>query len=477
MSQSELLEVVLPRVNVATLTAAENLLAALSHVGGFSLELAATREARRFLVRAPDPAVAQDIAAQLGVAYPQAALRRLDGERQPDDDPARRRPEEQCAACALVLRNPPYLPLRTFKDEEADPVLGLLGALGDLPVGWRRLAQLLLCPAPDDWCRPYLRLAVEHPLAAERVAAQADTSLTSVYLLGGCWRRARSRCRPISGTPCATGCTSACSRAPYWRVGPHSSGCCAACASGRSIARSSCRRSSAASPIMRSSASRSSRRRACRRPRWSGAWSGSPPPIANTVWGPATASCRVGCGRLHELRPLLGRSAPLLTTRELAGLWHLPPVQTEVSLIERTTARQRLPLPFSLRDGCPIGRSTHQGRSVPVALPDDLLRRHLLLVAKTRRGKSSLLLGIARHLMDRPAVGGQQPMLVLVDPHRDLARAALGLVPPHRRDAVVYLDVAEQERPFGLNLLDTGLGWDRDKAVANALAIFRREFD
>ena len=31
-------------------------------------------------------------------------------------------------------------------------------------------------------------------------------------------------------------------------------------------------------------------------------------------------------------------------------------------------------------------------------------------------------------------------------------------------------------RPFGLNLLDTGLGWDRDRAVANALSVFQREW-
>src|SRR5205085_653187 len=65
----------------------------------------------------------------------------------------------------------------------------------------------------------------------------------------------------------------------------------------------------------------------------------------------------------------------------------------------------------------------------------------------------------------------------LVDPHRDLAEAALGLIPPIRQGDVVYLDLAQRERPFGLNLLDVGLGWDRDKAVANALSIFRREFD
>jgi hypothetical protein len=66
--------------------------------------------------------------------------------------------------------------------------------------------------------------------------------------------------------------------------------------------------------------------------------------------------------------------------------------------------------------------------------------------------------------------------LLLVDPHRDLAEAALGLVPAARGADAVYLDVADAARPFGLNLLDVGLGWDRDRAVANALAVFQREW-
>jgi hypothetical protein len=67
--------------------------------------------------------------------------------------------------------------------------------------------------------------------------------------------------------------------------------------------------------------------------------------------------------------------------------------------------------------------------------------------------------------------------LILVDPHRDLASAALRLVPRHRQADVVYLDISNRRRPFGINLLDAGLGWDRDQATANALRIFRREFD
>jgi hypothetical protein len=96
----------------------------------------------------------------------------------------------------------------------------------------------------------------------------------------------------------------------------------------------------------------------------------------------------------------------------------------------------------------------------------------MLLVAKTRRGKSTLMLRLARHAMQTEP----RRAVVLVDPHRDLAAAALCLVPTDRTPDVVFLDVADRERPFGLNLLDVGLGWDRDRAVANTLSIFQHEW-
>src|SRR5205814_10159232 len=129
--------------------------------------------------------------AQLGAAYPQAELRPLDLETHPGLDPARRAPDEQIAACRLELRGPPYLPIRIFADHEvdagrtaqADPILPVLAALGDLPDGWRALSQLVLRPAPDDWSRGYMRLAVEHPLAQERQRGQHDTGLGQVWAL------------------------------------------------------------------------------------------------------------------------------------------------------------------------------------------------------------------------------------------------------------------------------------------------------
>ncbi|MBV8720448.1 MAG: hypothetical protein JOZ65_35740, partial [Chloroflexi bacterium] len=190
---------------------------------------------------------------------------------------------------------------------------------------------------------------------------------------------------------------------------------------------------------------------------------------------------------LRVLAPV-GKCA-LLNVRELAGLWHLPQAADDVPFVERTTARRRLPLPATVGfhatgEGCRIGTSDHQGHSVQVVLPPGLLRRHVLAIAKTRRGKSSLMLQFAHHLMlagttgpGGRAAGTEKRCLILVDPHSDLATSALGLVPQERRGDVVYLDLGNHTRPFGVNLLDVGLGWNRDQAVGNALRVFKREFD
>ncbi|HZU05152.1 MAG TPA: hypothetical protein VFB73_04205, partial [Chloroflexota bacterium] len=474
----------------ATITPAENLLAAISLDETFSLEVVATADARWFLARAGSTAMLHHLADQLGVAYPQAELRPLDVARYPGLDPAWRRRGEQVAACTLVLRAPAYLLLRTFRDPEvaadraaqADPVLGILAALGDLPAGWRALSQLVLQPAPDNWCQGYLRFAVEHPLARERAAGGADTSLATVFLLagllgaGGLLFQAAQWYAASAWLPLGLLVLGSIVGAPsvVWLA--------------RRLLRPPVYDPRLVQEKVSRIAFRTQLRLAVFAPREVPALE-----VEGRLQRVAVAyrQFNLAAGNGLEPRPLRSRDldlrllAPLpsrrtvavLNTRELAGLWHLPQAQADVPLLERTTATRRLPLPFTVARGCRIGVSAHQGRAVPVALPDELLRRHLLLVAKTRRGKSSLLLRLAHYLMEARAEDGRPRTLVLVDPHRDLAEAALGLVPRTRWEDVVYLDVAQRERPFGLNLLDSGLGWDRDKAVANALTIFRHEFD
>lgn len=499
---TRLIEIVTPRTNAATITPAENLLAAISLPEPFCLEIAATHDARWFLARAGTPAMRAHLAELLGVAYPQAEFRSLDPAQDPTVDPTFTRPGEQVRACALVLRGPAYLPIRTFRDQEvaadrsaqADPVLGLVRALGELPAGWRGLSQLVLRPAPENWCRPYLRLAVEHPLAHERTAAGADTSLTSVFLMAGL-------------VVASVGAFQAYLwyEAGEWvQLGLLAGGVGLGLPFAYRLVRRLTKKAIYDPRLVAEKVSRLAYLAQVRIAVFAPADS-PPEELTARLERIATAyrqfdlaagnglvprRLRLGGHHLGTLDALpTGRPIPVLNSRELAGLWHLPQAQSDLPLLERTTARRRLPVPRTVARGCRIGVSVHQGREVPVALPDDLLRRHLLLVAKTRRGKSSLLLRIAEYLMTpresracRPPAGSgpsdpTAPGLLLVDPHRDLAEAALGIVPRERHDDVVYLNVADQTRPFGLNLLDTGLGWDRDKAVSNALDIFKREFD
>src|SRR4051794_5811156 len=94
-TRPELVEIITPRTNAAIITPAENLLAAISLSEPFALEMTATAQARRFLVRAGSMPMRQHLEDQLGVAYPQAELRRLDVDKYPGLDPAWRHPDEQ----------------------------------------------------------------------------------------------------------------------------------------------------------------------------------------------------------------------------------------------------------------------------------------------------------------------------------------------------------------------------------------------
>ncbi len=198
-----MLEIVTPRTNAARLTSAEHLFGALGagtagDAARVSLEIVGDAERRRFLVRTSSSTELRRVAGQLGSAYPQSILRPFDASALPTGDPARLGTDEQVAAVVFQLRRPEYLPLRTFEDREvdtsgvsiqADPLLGILGAMMGLPDGWRAIAQLVVvAPAAPGWARGYQRLALERPFDQNR---RADTGPSLVGPLR-CW--AQSGC-------------------------------------------------------------------------------------------------------------------------------------------------------------------------------------------------------------------------------------------------------------------------------------------
>src|SRR5947209_5686020 len=83
-----------------------------------------------------------------------------------------------------------------------------------------------------------------------------------------------------------------------------------------------------------------------------------------------------------------------------------------------------------------------------VMLDPEERRRHLYIVGQTGTGKSTLLL----NLVAQDLAAGEG--IALLDPHGDLAQAALEHVPRCRTNDLVYINPAtDRDRPIGLNPL------------------------
>ena len=169
-----------------------------------------------------------------------------------------------------------------------------------------------------------------------------------------------------------------------------------------------------------------------------------------------------------------GRLPLLLNTDEVAGLWHLPDQAGAPPRVRRTSAQRLAPVPGHATRGARVGVSDAEGSPVAVHLPGQLLHRNQLIVAKTRRGKSTLLRHIAAQVMEGTASGADGTALVVVDPHQDLAEAVLDAVPPELAGRTTYLDFGNLDRPVGLNLLDRELFLDRDRTTEHIVTMMNR---
>ena len=89
-------------------------------------------------------------------------------------------------------------------------------------------------------------------------------------------------------------------------------------------------------------------------------------------------------------------------------------------------------------------------------------RNHLYVLGKTGSGKTTLL----RNLILQDIVNGHG--VGVIDPHGDLARELLDLIPSRRTDDVVYFDPGDTEFPIGFNVF-FNVPKDRRHLVASGL--------
>ena len=149
-----------------------------------ALEIAGMSSQRCFLLRATTPEALDHALTQLRARYPQADMRPLLA----DDDPFVVHPDETASAVELQAGAASYLPLQVWDDRAQgrnDPLLGVLGALDEVPQGMRVVSQLALVPAPANWSRHDQRKAIEHALEPERQQTQQQLAVQRGQVVGG----------------------------------------------------------------------------------------------------------------------------------------------------------------------------------------------------------------------------------------------------------------------------------------------------
>ena len=186
-----------------------------------------------------------------------------------------------------------------------------------------------------------------------------------------------------------------------------------------------------------------------------------------------------------------GWSKDLLNAREASGMYHLPQEAADLPLVQRLPTKQFLASPQLARriesepTATPpvlIGYSEQRGHKVPFYYHETALYSHKFFIARSRYGKSTLMqlliegaMQIIRPLPPEappPYIGaGKQPAIIVVDPHGDLISDIMKLPITHyRKNDVMLIDLADIDYPCGINLLDAGLGFTRDQAIADMMS-------
>ena len=475
-----LLAVTPPRTGERTLLGVENLLQSIAVPEPFSLELAGDMDGVTLMARCLDDRV---VRGQLSAHYPQARIQTVD----PGDDPLRVGEKEQAWSMTLRADGPEYVPLRTFRDDDlldpgSDPLIALMGALSALNEGERVVARLMLRSLGPDWSQAHLEKAHRRPGMEPREPAytyqtkplQLDGVTMAVLGIGALaalkgylwvqdgeiWKAA------LLGTGAALG--MAVGGWAWWRWKKARSRVEDPILIGEKVSRIAFDAELQVTAVVPSRTM----------PQRAGELLGPVAAAYRHYDNPAGARLKIGKVRpaapdpdmLHPPGPGLFGRRSVLGVREIASLWHPPGAGDETPLVERSGARALNPSAKGTRGGALVGDTTAGARR-EIRFPEDLLRRHHLYVARTRMGKSTLMHHVVTHKMAEKAAGRDGDAIVVVDPHTDLVAGILEHVPESLIGRVRLIDLSDESRAPGINLLDTRIFSDRDRTADSVVRV------
>jgi len=166
-----------------------------------------------------------------------------------------------------------------------------------------------------------------------------------------------------------------------------------------------------------------------------------------------------------------GRSS-VLNTEALTSLYHLPISGINDSPAIKWLDAKKAPAPDNVpQEGLLMGYNVYRGRKTPVRIARDMRRRHMYTIGMTGTGKSWFIEGM---IMQDIANGEG---CCYIDPHGDTIDRILKRIPAERAEDVVVLDPGDVDRPIGLNLLEFHSQEEKTFAINELMAIFDKLYD
>ncbi len=143
---------------------------------------------------------------------------------------------------------------------------------------------------------------------------------------------------------------------------------------------------------------------------------------------------------------------PILSASEISDIYHLPFTYTTKTegLVKDKSKELALPLSqkkSSTRFDVVLGTNSYGGENLPVGLSSNERNQHTYIVGKSGMGKTNLI----EQMSYQDILSGKG--VCVIDPHGDMIKHLLTIIPKKRLKDVVLVDPADKDYPVGLNML------------------------
>jgi hypothetical protein len=185
--------------------------------------------------------------------------------------------------------------------------------------------------------------------------------------------------------------------------------------------------------------------------------------------------------RKRLLSTIFNSSPTVLSVSEVSDLYHFPFTSvTQTENIAKSYSKE-LPAPLSLKNNpqfnVEFAKNTFGGTTTMIGLTKEERARHMYVIGATGTGKTTMLLS----MINQDIKNGNG--VCIVDPHGDLAEAAITCIPEERIKDLIYFNPLDIKYPIGVNLLELTPNLDEDDSLIekefiteSIISLFRKMF-